>query len=84
MTYNGVLGGLTLSPRVLWTHDVGGVTPAPVGTFLEGRKSFTVGMGLGYINRWTASMSYTSFMGAGSANLTRDRDLLRFRVSYTF
>jgi hypothetical protein len=84
LTYNGVLGGLTLVPRVLLTHDVGGYTPAPVSTFVEGRKSFTAGLGLVYINRWTANLSYTSFFGAGSRNLVRDRDLVRFRVSYTF
>jgi hypothetical protein len=84
LTYNGVLGGLTLVPRVLWTHDVGGYTPVPVSTFVEGRKSFTAGLGLVYINRWTANLSYTSFFGAGSRNLVRDRDLVRFRVSYAF
>jgi hypothetical protein len=84
LTYDGVLGGLTLDPRVLFTHDVQGVTPAPVSTFVEGRKSFTLGLGLGYINRFTANLSYTSFFGAGDRNLLVDRDLVRFRVSYTF
>jgi hypothetical protein len=84
LTYEGVLGGLTLEPRVLFTHDVHGVTPAPVNTFVEGRRSFTLGLGLGYINRVTANLSYTSFFGAGERNLLADRDLVRFRVSYTF
>jgi hypothetical protein len=84
LTYEGVLGGLTVEPRVLFTHDVQGVTPAPVSTFVEGRKSFTLGLGLVYINRVTANLSYTSFFGAGDRNLLGDRDLVRFRVSYTF
>lgn len=84
LTYPGVFGGLTLEPRVLWTHDVGGVTPSPVSTFLEGRKSFTLGLAARYIDRWTANLSYTNFFGAGRQNFLRDRDLVRFRVSYTF
>ena len=39
LIYNGVFGGLTLVPALLWTHDVNGVTPAPISTFLEDRKS---------------------------------------------
>ena len=84
LTYEGVLGGLSVTPSLLFTHDVRGTTPAPVSTFLEDRKSFTAGIGLGYINRWTGSLSYTSFFDAGDRNLLTDRDLLRLRISYTF
>lgn len=84
LTYEGVLGGFTLVPRILFTHDIDGVTPAPVSTFVEDRKSLTLALGLGYINRLTANLSYTSFFGAGDRNLLRDRDLARFRVSYSF
>jgi hypothetical protein len=84
LTYAGVLGGLSVTPALLFTHDVGGTTPAPVSTFLEERKSFTAALGLSYINRWTGNLSYTSFFGAGDRNLTNDRDLIRLRISYTF
>ena len=84
LTYAGVLGGLSVTPAVLFTHDVGGTTPAPVSTFLEERKSFTAALGLSYVNRWTGNLSYTSFFGAGDRNLTNDRDLIRLRISYTF
>jgi len=84
LTYEGVFGGLSVTPSLLFTHDVSGTTPAPVGTFLEERKSFTVGMGLSYINRWTGNLSYTRFLDAGDRNLINDRDLLRLRISYTF
>lgn len=84
LTYEGVFGGLSVTPAVLFTQDVSGTTPAPVSTFLEGRKSFTAAIGLGYINRWTGNLSYTSFFGAGGRNLVNDRDLLRLRISYTF
>jgi len=84
LTYPGVFGGLTLQPRMLWTHDVDGVTPGPVSTFLEDRKSLTFALGASYINRWTGNLSYTKFFGAGDSNFIQDRDLVRFRVSYTF
>ena len=84
LTYAGVLGGLSVTPALLFTHDVGGTTPAPVSTFLEERKSFTAALGLSYVNRWTGNLSYTSFFGAGDRNLTNDRDLIRLRISYTF
>ncbi len=84
LTYQGILGGITLVPRFLFTHDLHGTTPAPVGTFVEERKSFTAGLGLNYINRWTGNLSYTNFFGAGDRNLLNDRDLLRLRISYTF
>lgn len=84
LTYQSILGGISLIPRFLFTHDLRGTTPAPVSTFVEERKSFTAGLGLNYINRWTGSLSYTSFFGAGDRNLLKDRDLVRLRISYTF
>jgi hypothetical protein len=84
LIYAGVFGGVTLVPRVLFTHDVDGITPAPVSTFVQGRKSLTFALGASYINRMTANLSYTDFFGAGDRNLLRDRDLVRFRVSYSF
>lgn len=83
LIYNGVFGGLTLVPAVVWTHDVNGVTPAPLGTFLEDRQSLTVGLGAEFINQWTADLAYTNFLN-NSESLIRDRDLLSFRMSYTF
>jgi hypothetical protein len=83
LIYNGVFGGLTMVPALLWTHDVNGATPAPLGTFLEERKSMTAALGVSFINQWTANLSYTNFLN-GSESLIRDRDMVRFRVSYNF
>ena len=84
LRYEGILGGISLVPRLLFTHDFSGTTPAPVNTFVEDRKSFTAGLGLSYINRWTGDLTYTNFFGAGDRNLLRDRDLVRLRISYNF
>ena len=55
MTYNHVFGGLTLVPRLVWTHDVHGITPAPVSTFIAGRKSLRLGLAACYIDRCNLS-----------------------------
>jgi hypothetical protein len=84
LTYEGVFGGVTMVPVVVFTHDLHGNTPAPVSTFVEDRKSFTAALALNYINRWTGNISYTNFFDAGDRNLLNDRDLLRLRISYDF
>jgi len=83
-TYDNVIGGVTLQPRVVWAQDVGGSTPGPGGAFIEGREGIHVGLGGEYINRWTVDLGYTRFLGGGSANLTRDRDFLSFQVAYHY
>jgi hypothetical protein len=82
LNYNSLFGGLNLRPRVVFSHDVHGSTPGPFGTFLENRKSFTVGFSADYIRRWTLDMRYTNFMGGGSGNRLGDRDVLSMRISY--
>jgi hypothetical protein len=80
--YPGVFGGATFAPRVVFTHDFDGTAPAPNATFVEGRKSLTLGTGVNVINRVTVDLDYMRFFGAGRSNLLRDRDFARFRVTY--
>ena len=82
--YSGLFGGVNISPFVSFAHDFDGTTPAPVSTFIEDRKSFTIGMRGVYINRITAELRYTAFSGGGQLNQLRDRDLLRLQLSYYF
>jgi hypothetical protein len=84
LNYNGVFGGLNMRPRVVFTHDVDGSTPGPFGTFIENRKSVTVGVGADYISRWTLDLAYTDFFGGGRGNRLNDRDVVRLRISYSF
>jgi hypothetical protein len=84
LTYDGVLGGLTLQPYAVWAHDVSGDTPGPGGAFLEGRKSVTVGLAVNYTNRWTADLAYAAFLGDNPLDLTADRDFVRFNVRYYY
>ena len=84
LNYNSVLGGLILSPSIIWTHDVNGITPGPAGAFVEGRKSITLALGATFLNSWTADLGYTNFFGARDTNLLIDRDFIRFRLAYAF
>jgi hypothetical protein len=84
LTYDGVLGGLTLQPYAVWAHDVAGDTPGPGAAFLERRKSVTVGLSTNYTNRWTTNLAYTAFLGDNPLDLTNDRDFVQFNVRYYY
>jgi hypothetical protein len=84
MTYDGVLGGLTLRPRVLFTHDVNGTTPGPGVAFVEGRKTLSVILGFQLTQRWTAEVGYVGSFGGGPTNLTKDRDFVRFNLFFYY
>jgi len=84
LTYDGIFGGVTLQPRVVWAQDVDGITPGPGGAFVAGRKGLNVGLGGEYVNRWTADLGYTQFFDGGAFNQTKDRDFLSFQVAYHY
>ncbi|MGK2907935.1 MAG: DUF1302 domain-containing protein [Desulfuromonadales bacterium] len=84
LDFNNAIGAVTLSPRIAWAHDVNGNTPGPGGSFLEGRKAVTFGLGADYQSTWSADLSYTDFFGAGRYNLVNDRDFLALNIKYSF
>jgi hypothetical protein len=84
LTYDGVLGALTVQPHVAWFHDVGGVTPGPGGAFVAGRKAVSLGVSVDYTNTWLLQLDYTNLFGAGRFNLLNDRDFVRFQLSYFY
>ncbi len=81
-SYSGLLGGITVAPYLSFSHDFEGTTPAPLGTFVEDRKTFGFGMRAFYINRIVADLGFTFFSGGGRLNTLRDRDYMRFQISY--
>ena len=81
-SYSGLFGGITLIPFVTFSHDFSGTTPAPVSTFIEDRKSFVFGLRAVYINKLVGEIRYSGFHGGGRSNLLRDRDNIRFQLSY--
>ena len=84
-TYENAWGtAMSLSPRVAFNHDVNGNTPGPGGSFVDGRKSVTVGAEANYLSKWIVDLSYTSFFGGGSFNLIHDRDFVQVAARYSF
>jgi hypothetical protein len=84
LEYNNLIGGINVLPTIAFTHDVSGVTPLPLGNFLEGRKSVTIGAEFVYQNNWSFDLRYVNFFGAGKYNLLSDRDYVSATVKYSF
>ncbi|MCS3902338.1 hypothetical protein J2T55_000334 [Methylohalomonas lacus] len=84
LEYNNVFAGINLQPRIAWSHDVSGTTPAPITNFVEDRKAVTLGLKATYQQNWEADFSYTNFFGAGRHNLLNDRDFASFTLRYSF
>jgi hypothetical protein len=59
MDYPNAIGAATLSPRLVFSHDVKGRSP----TFNEGAKALTFGLGINYLQNLEIDLSYTSFFG---------------------
>jgi hypothetical protein len=81
LEYPDVFGGVTLKPGLAWSHDVEGWAPAP--NFNEGSKAVSVNLDAEYLSNYTASISYTHFMG-GDFNPLRDRDFYSLSVGVSF
>lgn len=59
LDYLSLLGAVNMSPRVVFSHDVKGVSP----TFNEGAQAVTAGVNFNYQATYTVDLSYTSFFG---------------------
>ncbi len=82
--YYNVFGPVTVSPRIAWAQDVSGTTPGPGGSFIDGRKTLTLGVAFNYLEQWVFDFSYTSYFGGGRYNLLYDRDFFAASVRYSF
>ncbi len=99
LSYPNAIAGVTLIPRVAFSHDVQGVGP----TFNEGTKAATFGFSAILKQRWQADIAYTTYWGgrtyagfdpaatgtqdrnyATSANPLKDRDFVSASVRYSF
>ncbi len=82
--YNNAIGAVTVTPRLGWAHDVSGTTPGPGGSFIDGRKTLTLGVDFNYLQKWVFDLAYTNYMGGGRYNLLSDRDFYTASVRYSF
>ena len=84
MDYNNVFAGINVSPRIVFSHDVEGITPDPLFMFIEDRKSIAFGVDFDYQSRWAASFGYNAFFGGvGTTNQMEDRDFMSFSIKYS-
>lgn len=84
LDYNNLFKGVNVSPLITFAHDVDGNTPLPMGNFLGGRKTLTLGADFTYQNAWAVELRYVNFSGAGRYNLIADRDYVSATVKYSF
>ncbi len=84
LDYNNVFHGINVSPLLVFAHDVGGNTPLPLGNFIHGRRTVTVGADFTFQNAWACELRYVNFSGAGRYNLLGDRDYVSATLKYSF
>ena len=83
LSYSNVFDGWNMSPTLVFSHDVDGTTPLPIGNFVEDRKSAGIAFVFDYNNQWVVSARYNMFFD-GDANVIDDRDNIAFNASYSF
>ncbi len=82
--YNNVFAGINLSQRVVFSHDVNGITPDPLFLFVEDRKSLAYAVSFDYLSKWSGELSYNVFWGGqGTTNNVADRDFISFNIKYS-
>ncbi len=82
--FSDVFDGWNMSPRVIFQHDVEGITPAPISNFVEGRKAMALGVAFDYLKEWKVDFAYNQYFGGGTQNLLSDRDFVALTASYSF
>lgn len=84
LDYNNIFAGINMSPRIIFSHDVSGITPDPLFLFVEDRKSISAAVTFDYQSRWSADLSYNGFFdGVGTTNKIEDRDYVSFNIKYS-
>lgn len=81
LEYNNVFAGINLEPNLAWSHDVSGY--GPNDNFIENAKAISIGLDGNYLNKYTASLSYTNFFG-GRYNTQTDRDFVSLSLGVNF
>lgn len=59
LDYVNVLGALNVSPRLVFFHDVNGVS----SSFNQGTRIISAGVGVDYLQQWNVDLAYTMFDG---------------------
>ncbi|MBL9202669.1 MAG: DUF1302 domain-containing protein [Opitutaceae bacterium] len=84
LDYNNVLPNVNMQPSLAFSHDVGGVTPLPLGNYIKGRRSVNLAVEFTFRNAWSLEARYVNFFGAGRYNLLGDRDYFATTAKFSF
>lgn len=84
LDYNNLFAGVNVSPLAIFSHDVAGNTPQPMGNFRRERKTITIGADFTFQNSWALELRYVNFTGGGKYNLLSDRDFVSATLKYSF
>lgn len=84
--YNNAFGTpFTISPLVVWSHDVTGYSAGPIGPgFIAGVKKVSLGFNGSYLNSWNLNVQWTSAFGNKFRNNAYDKDFASMTLSYSF
>ncbi|NVK24356.1 MAG: DUF1302 domain-containing protein [Gammaproteobacteria bacterium] len=81
---NRVFGSYNVKPKIVFSHDVDGITPDPLFLFHEDKKSLGLSLDVDYQSNLTFGVSYNSFFdGVGTSHQIEDRDYVSFNVKYS-
>lgn len=78
-TWNDVFAGVNVSPSIAWNHNFEG-NSHQAGSYVEGDKAYTLGLGASYQNTLEGEIAYTDFVDSG----IDDRDNIGINVKYSF
>lgn len=82
--FNNVFAGINVSPKMVFSHDVDGITPDPLYLFVEDRKSLGLNINFDYQSKFSADISYNSFWGGvGTTNSVADKDYISLSIKYS-
>ena len=78
-----LIPGLDVSPFLVFTHDIYGVSPGLAENFLEGRKLMVGDFRFSY-GDFDVNLVSTFFFGGGRRNTLADRDFVAASIAYKF
>lgn len=84
LKYEQVLPGINVSPQIEWQQDLGGISPAPAGNFVKGRKQVDTLVEIRYHQALSLNLGYNWYWGGGVYNTLSDRDFAQAFIKYQF
>ncbi len=84
LDYEQIVPGITLKPFLLFSQDVGGISPGPAGNFVKGRKTVDSVFEFRYHQELSVGLGYEWFWGGGVYNTLSDRDFAQAYLKYQF